>query len=58
MKDDTGPGYSLHNEAVVTDITDEGEIIVRYLDNGLDGKAAIWDKGVYRKVCSVMGENI
>lgn len=57
VKDDTGSGYSLHNEALVVDITDTGDIVVRYLDGGLDGQSVVWNKGVYRRVCSVAPYN-
>jgi len=43
------------DEAHVKEITDEGEIIVWYLDNRNDGRPEKWE-GEYVKVCSVREE--
>lgn len=43
------------NEAVVKEITEEGEIVVRYLDNRRDGQPVIWE-GEYQKMCSSINE--
>lgn len=43
------------NEAVVQEITEEGKIVVRYLDNRRDGQPTIWE-GEYQKMCSSINE--
>ncbi len=54
VKDKEGIMFHLENEAVIVDITDEGELMVRYISNVInDGQVVKWDKGEYRKVCSV-----
>jgi hypothetical protein len=43
------------DEAFVAGIKENGDIIVRYIDNRNDGQLSIW-KGEYKKLCSVIEE--